>query len=134
MPEGIWGAKGIPRVSAFTHSIQAQWRALPLPSRIPTTINLAPIWEEDQLPVYYTRWALRGAKKRYPLMEKVAFSLVTAACKLRPYFQEHIIVVQMDKPLRKTMNNLKTAEWLVLWAIKWSEIDVQYHPRAAIKV
>ena len=43
-------------------------------------------------------------------MEKVAFSLVTAACKLRPYFQEHIIVVQMDKPLRKTMNNLKTAE------------------------
>ena len=75
--------------------------------------------------MYYTSWALRGAKERYPPMEKVAFSLVTAAYKLRLYFQAHTIVVQMDKPLQKTMNNPETAEWLVLWAIEWSEFDVQ---------
>jgi len=43
-------------------------------------------------------------------MEKVAFSLVTAAYKLRPYFQAHTIVVQMDKPLQKTMNNPETTK------------------------
>ena len=39
-----------------------------------------------QKPVYYTSKALRGAEGRYPPMEKLAFSLVTAARKLRPFF------------------------------------------------
>ena len=39
-----------------------------------------------QLLVYYTSRALRGAKERYPPMEKLAFTLITATRKLRPYF------------------------------------------------
>ena len=71
------------------------------PAASPTAINSALIQEEDrvQLPVYYTSRALRGAKARYPAMEKLAFTLITAARKLRLYFQAHIIIVQMDKPL-----------------------------------
>ena len=42
---------------------------------------------EVQRSVYYTSRALRGAEGRYSPMEKLAFSLVTAARKLRPYFQ-----------------------------------------------
>ena len=44
--------------------------------------------EEDrvQKPVYYISRALRGAEERYPSMEKLAFALVTAARKLKPYF------------------------------------------------
>lgn len=60
----------------------------------PTAVNLAFIREEDyvQLPIYYTNRAFRGVEERCPPME-LAFTLVTAACKLRLYFQAHTIVV-----------------------------------------
>ena len=66
-------------------------------------------------------------------MEKLAFALITVARKLRPYFQAHTIVVQTDKPLRKTMDNLEATERLVLWAIKLSKFDIRYLPRIAVK-
>jgi hypothetical protein len=37
-------------------------------------------------------------------MEKLAFTLVTAARKLRPYFQAHTIIVLTNHPLWKAMN------------------------------
>ena len=43
--------------------------------------------EKVQRPVYYASQALRDAEERYPPMEKLAFALVTAARKLKPYFQ-----------------------------------------------
>ena len=59
----------------------------------PMAVNSALIREEDriQLPIYYTSRVLRGVKGMYPLMEKLAFALVTAARKLRPYFEAHTI-------------------------------------------
>ena len=41
--------------------------------------------EKVQKPVYYTSKALRGVEGRYLPMEKLAFSLVIAARKLRPF-------------------------------------------------
>ena len=54
----------------------------------PHALSSSLIKEEGkvQKPVYYTSKALRGAEGRYPPMEKLAFSLVTAARKLRPFF------------------------------------------------
>ena len=54
----------------------------------PLAISTALVREEEkvQKPVYYASRALRGAEERYPLMEKLAFALVTAARKLKPYF------------------------------------------------
>ena len=47
-------------------------------------VCLALIREEGkvQKPVYYTSRALRGVEGRYPLIEKVAFALITASRKL----------------------------------------------------
>ena len=75
------------------------------------TISLALIREEGkvQKPVYYTNKALRGVEERYPAMEKLALSLVTAARKLKPYFQAHVINVLTDHPLKKAMNKLEAA-------------------------
>ncbi|XP_023882112.2 uncharacterized protein LOC111994457 [Quercus suber] len=89
--------------------------------------------ERVQKPVYYTRWVLRDAKERYPPMEKLAFALVTAARKLKPYFQAHTVVVLTDKPLRQAISNPKAADKLALWAIELSEFDIQYRPQTAIK-
>ena len=66
-------------------------------------------------------------------MEKLAFALVTAARKLKPYFQAHMVVVLTDRPLRQAMSNLDVTGRLALWAIELSEFDIQYHPRIAIK-
>ena len=66
-------------------------------------VSLALIREEGkvQKPVYYTSRTLRGAEGRYPLMEKLAFALITASRKLRHYFQAHVITVMTDYPLKK---------------------------------
>ena len=58
-----------------------------------------------QRPVYFISRACQGAEERYPRMEKLAFALITAAWKLKPYFQAHTIVVLMDQPLKRAMRN-----------------------------
>ena len=51
-------------------------------------VSSALIREEGEIQklVYYTSQVLRGAKGRYPLMEKLAFALIMASRKLRHYF------------------------------------------------
>ena len=47
-------------------------------------------------------------------MEKLAFTLVTATQKLKPYFQAHTIIVLMDQPLKRAMSSLKAAGRMAL--------------------
>ena len=74
--------------------------------------------------MYYTRWALRGAEERYLPMQKLVFVLVTAARKLKRYFQAHTVVVLTDRPLRQVMSNSDVVGRLALWAIELSEFDI----------
>ena len=99
------------------------------------TVSAALVREEDgiQKPVYFTSRALRGAEERYPQMEKLAFALVIAARRLKPYFQAHTIIVLTNKPLRKAMHSPEVAGRMALWAIELSEFDIQYRPRTTIK-
>ena len=101
----------------------------------PAIVNAALVREEDkvQKPVYYANWAFHGAEERYPPMEKLDFTLVTATRKLKPYFQAHMIIVLTDKPLRRAMSNPEASGRLALWAIELSEFDIQYRLRIAIK-
>ena len=73
-----------------------------------TTVNSALIREEGnvQKPVYYINQAFQGVEASYLRMEKIAFTLLIASRKLRPYFQAHPIVVMTDQPIRKTMNKI----------------------------
>ena len=73
------------------------------------------------------------AKTRYPTMEKWALALVTAACKLRPYFKAHPIVVMTDQPLRQTLLKPDASGRLVKWSVELSEFDITYRPRGAVK-
>ena len=99
------------------------------------TISAALVKEEEkvQKPVYFTSRALRGAKERYPPMEKLVFALVTVACKLKPYFQAHTVIILTDKPLQRAMSSPEAVGQMALWAIELGEFDVQYRPRMAIK-
>ena len=101
----------------------------------PHAVSSALIREEGrvQKSVYYTSRALRGAEGRYPLIEKMAFALITASRKLRHYFQAYIINVMTDHPLKKAMKKLEVVGRLIQWAVELSEFDIRYQPRHAIK-
>ena len=86
-----------------------------------------------QHPVYYCSQALRGAKERYPRMEKLILALVTAARKLRPCFQAHTIEVPTEYPMKQVLHKPETSGRLMKWAIELSEFDIRYKPKTAIK-
>ncbi|KAK3015247.1 hypothetical protein RJ639_007119 [Escallonia herrerae] len=79
-----------------------------------------------QLPIYYVSKILQGAEQRYPDTEKLAFALLMAARKLRPYFQSHTIVVLTDKPLRRILHEPDLSGRLVPWSVELGEFDIQY--------
>ncbi|KAJ3686766.1 hypothetical protein LUZ61_015930 [Rhynchospora tenuis] len=74
-------------------------------------ISAALVREEEgtQKPVYFVSRILRDAETRYPMIEKSAFAIVTAARKLRPYFQAHSIRVVTNMPLRKALGQFNVA-------------------------
>ncbi|CAA0841906.1 Uncharacterized mitochondrial protein AtMg00860, partial [Striga hermonthica] len=87
----------------------------------------------QQFPVYYVSKALHDAELRYPHMEKLAYALIIAARKLRPYFLEHSIVVFTTYPLRQVLHRPDTSGRMIKWAIELGQFDIQYRPRTAIK-
>ena len=89
--------------------------------------------ERVQHPVYYCSQALRGAEERYPRMEKIILALVTAARKLRPYFQAHTIEVPTEFLMKQVLHKPETSGRLMKWAIELSEFDIRYKPKTAIK-
>ena len=98
-------------------------------------VSTALVREEErvQKPVYYASQALHDAEERYPPIKKLAFALVMAARKFKPYFQAHTVIILTDKPLWRAMSNPEAVGQLALWAIELSEFDIQYCPRTAIK-
>ena len=63
----------------------------------------------------------------------MAFALITASRKLRHYFQAYAINVMTNHPLKKAMNRLEAAGRLIQWVVEFSEFDIKYQPRHAIK-
>ncbi|XP_077223343.1 uncharacterized protein LOC143856947 [Tasmannia lanceolata] len=90
-------------------------------------------YQNQQKPIYYVSKVLHEAETKYKKAEKLAYALIIAAKKLRPYFQAHTIRVMTDQPLRQILHRLDTSGRLVRWAVKLSEFDIRYLPRPAIK-
>ena len=66
-------------------------------------------------------------------MKKLILALVTAARKLRPYFQAHTIEVPMEFPMKQVLHKPETSGRLMKWAIELSEFDIRYKPKMEIK-
>ena len=100
-----------------------------------TAVSSALIRESDeaQKPVYYTIQAFKGVEARYSNIEKMVFALIIASRKLRLCFQAHSIIVLTNQPIKKAMNKLDAAGWLVFWAVELGKFDVKYRPQTTIK-
>ena len=79
-----------------------------------TAVSATLIREKNktQLSIYVSQ-AFQGAEAKYPRIEKIAFTLIVASRKLRPYFQVNPILVMMDQPIKKSMNKLEVAGRMV---------------------
>lgn len=55
--------------------------------------------KREQSPIYYASQALKGEELNYPPLEKLAFTVLMLANKLRPYFESHTIEVRINYPL-----------------------------------
>ena len=87
----------------------------------------------EQKPIYYVSRSLVYAETRYPVMEKLALAVVTAARKLRPYFQSHSIIVMTSQPLRIILHNPCQYGRLAKWTIELREYDIECKPQTSSK-
>ncbi|KAL5574290.1 hypothetical protein UlMin_023887 [Ulmus minor] len=86
-----------------------------------------------QFPVYYVSKSLLDADTRYTQLEELALALVTAAPKLRPYFQCHPITVYTTYPLKSILHKPELSGRLTKWTVELGEYDITFQPRTALK-
>ena len=73
---------------------------------------------QAQQPVYYVSKGLLDAETRYSNMEKLAYALILASRKLRPYFQAHKIEARTLFPLRKVLHKPEASGRIMKWAVE----------------
>jgi len=73
-----------------------------------------------QKPIYFVSRSLRNAEIIYPLIEKIALTFVYLARRLRPYFQNHQIVVRTDCPIAKILRKSELVGRMVAWSMELS--------------
>jgi len=66
-------------------------------------------------------------------MEKLALSLVHAARRLRPHFQNPSITVKTDYPIQKILQKPDLAGRMSSWAVELLEFNIRYEPHGPIK-
>ena len=89
--------------------------------------------EGRQLLVYYVSKSLLDVETRYSQLEKLALALVTAACKLQPYFQCHPITILTIFPLKGILHRPELFGWLTKWVVELREYDIPFQSRTSIK-
>ena len=67
------------------------------------------------------------------MVEKLALSLVHAARRLRPYFQNHYIIVKTNYPIQKILQKPDLAKRMSSRAVKLFEFNIRYEPHGLIK-
>jgi reverse transcriptase-like protein len=99
------------------------------------TVSAVLIREENTIryPVYFVSKMLLDAETRYSMIEKVAFAIIVAARKLRPYFDVHTVVVLTYLPLEKSLTKIERFGRLAKWAVELNGLGIQFEPRRAIK-
>jgi hypothetical protein len=86
-----------------------------------------------QILIYFVSEALSGSKLLYPEMEKMAYTVVMAARKVRYYFQSHKITVPTSYPLRDMFENREASGTIGKLAAQLVEHTINFTSCSAIK-
>src|SRR3954470_10006083 len=79
-----------------------------------------------QLSIYYVSNIFKNREVRYSRIEKIGYTLLLAARRLRPHFQAHTIQVMTDIPLEKYLTKLHQSGLMLNWVVELSEFDIKY--------
>ena len=60
-----------------------------------------------QVPVYFVSKALSSSKTYYSEIQKIAYAVLTAARKLKHYFQAHKIRIPTNYPLKEVLQSCR---------------------------
>lgn len=83
--------------------------------------------------IYFTSKALHKAELRCLSLEKLAYIVVIAARKLRPYFWGHRIEVLTNCPLKQILQKPDTSGQMVKWTIELEQFNIRYGRCTSIK-
>jgi len=100
------------------------------------TVSTALVQEVDgtQHPVYFVSRTLQDPETRYQMVEKLALSLVHAAQRLCPYFQNHNIIIKIEYPIQKILQKPDLVGPMSSWAVELSEFNIRYEPPTLSKL
>ncbi|KAJ9537370.1 hypothetical protein OSB04_030103 [Centaurea solstitialis] len=102
-------------------------------SKNATSAVLVPEEDQRQRPIYYVSKSFLDAETRYTSMEKLLLGLMTAAKKLRHYFESHHIIVVTNYPLKTVLRKPELTGRLAKWSIYLSGFDIEFKPKTTIK-
>lgn len=100
-----------------------------------TTVTTVIVQEEgkQQRPIYFVSRVLHDAETRYQVIEKLVFTPVTVARRLRSYFQSHQVIVKTDHPIKQVLRKPELVGMMIAWSIELSMYGLKYEPRGALK-
>jgi hypothetical protein len=76
---------------------------------------------------------LTGSKKYYSEMEKICYTVIMSARKLRHYFEAHTIKVLTNQLLNDILGNRDSCGRISKWAMELSKYVVDFEKRSMIK-
>jgi len=97
------------------------------PASSPTAANLI------QHPVYLFSTVLRDTRERYPMQQKLLYTLLIASRKLRHYFEAHPIRVVTSYPLEQVLRNPNATGRVAEWNIELQHFELTFHTTSTIK-
>jgi hypothetical protein len=86
-----------------------------------------------QCPVYYVSEVLTTSKCNMTELEKIAYTVVMASCKLRHYFEAFEVRVTSDRGLGELFRNSEASVRIAKWAAELSGYHITFEPRTTIK-
>jgi hypothetical protein len=86
-----------------------------------------------QHPVYFISEVLGPSKIRYPQVQKLLYTVLRTACKLRHYFDDHKVIVVTGFPIGYILHNKEAFGRIAKWACELGAHDIEFRPSTTIK-
>jgi hypothetical protein len=84
-------------------------------------------------PVYFISEVLGPSKKKYPQVQKLLYTVLLTARKLRHYFDDHKVIVVTGFPIGDILHNKEAIGRIAKWACELGAHDIEFRPRTAVK-
>jgi hypothetical protein len=84
-------------------------------------------------PVYFISEVLWPSKKKYPQVQKLLYTVLLIARKLRHYFDDHKFIVVIGFPIGDILHNKEAIGRIAKWSCELGAYDIEFRPRTAIK-